>query len=70
MLGPTPCLCLSLEKVERCLCFLAGAIWHLSLALDVVAVYASGTACQKGHRRGRVGRGSGVKAEEECRNSS
>lgn len=56
-LGPTPFLCLSLEKVELCLCFLAGVIWHLSLAHDVVAVYASGDACQKGHRRDRGGRG-------------
>lgn len=62
---------LSLEKVDLCLCFLAGVIWHLSLAHDVVAVYASGDACQKGHRRDRGGRGGGrVKTEEECRNSS
>lgn len=56
-LGPTPFLCLSLEKVELCLCFLAGVIWHLSLAHDVVAVYASSDACQKGHRQDRGGRG-------------
>ena len=56
-LGPTPFLCLSREKVELCLCFLAGVIWHLSLAHDVVAVYASGDACQKGHRQDRGGRG-------------
>lgn len=49
-------LCLSLEKVGPCLCFLAGVTWHLSLAHDVVAVYASVDACQKGHRQDRVGR--------------
>lgn len=61
-------LCLSLEKVGPCLCFLAGVTWHLSLAHDVVAVYASGDACQKGHRRDRVGRGgSRVKAARGMR---
>lgn len=70
-LGLAPFLCLSLEKVELCLCFLAGVIWHLSLAHDVVAVYASGSACQEGHRKDRGGRGAGGgKAEEECTNSS
>lgn len=49
----------SLEKVELCLCFLAGVIWHLSLAHDVEAVYASGDVCQKGHRRDRGGGGGG-----------
>lgn len=62
--GLTLSLCLSLEKVGPCLCFLAGVTWHLSLAHDVAAVYASGKACQKGHRQDRVGReGRGAKAE-------
>lgn len=56
-LGPAPFLCPSLEKVELCLCFLAGVIWHLSLAHDFEAVYASSDACQKGHRQDKGGRG-------------
>lgn len=37
--------------------FLASMIWHLFLAHDVEAAYASCDACQKGHRQDRGGRG-------------
>lgn len=69
-LGPASFLCLSLEKVELCLCFLAAVIWHLSLAHDVVAVYARGAVpAKKATERTGVVK-EGEKAEEECTNSS